>query len=113
MQCAICLDKIEEKDLYQTPCQHQFHFNCINQWKKNCPTCRGESGFDMNIEENLVVTTKIYEVFLCGFRIYKSISPYPFQTEDCILTRAVENTWSVCNFVFLRTCQSEFEHIVV
>ena len=40
--CSICL---ENKSDWILPCQHTYHFNCINQWyfnKKTCPYCRSK-----------------------------------------------------------------------
>jgi len=42
--CSICLEKLEDKDLYQSnKCKHLFHLKCINIWFNNhitCPLCR-------------------------------------------------------------------------
>ena len=42
--CSICL---ENNSNWTLPCQHTFHFNCINTWylnKKTCPYCRYKLG---------------------------------------------------------------------
>lgn len=46
-QCAICLDTIHHNDpvlAFRTPCNHTFHFHCIQQSFKSgihsCPLCR-------------------------------------------------------------------------
>jgi hypothetical protein len=41
--CGICRD--QEGDMYQLPCKHAFHGECIMSWftrstKKSCPMCR-------------------------------------------------------------------------
>ena len=42
--CPICLNYINNKDKYITPCCKKcFHYNCIYQWNrknKACPLCR-------------------------------------------------------------------------
>jgi len=42
--CPICLE-ILDNDLIVTPCQHEFHQNCLNSWinesnHSDCPLCR-------------------------------------------------------------------------
>lgn len=34
--CVICTDQLEGSDL-KLKCGHQFHQNCIDQWKRTCP----------------------------------------------------------------------------
>jgi len=41
MECSICLDNITRKRKL-LPCNHTFHYKCINKWFKNlhrCPLC--------------------------------------------------------------------------
>lgn len=41
-ECCICLDK-NMTDWVRTPCDHEFHKKCINDWyntKNTCPICR-------------------------------------------------------------------------
>ena len=45
MECSICLEKIKDKELHKTKCNHCFHQHCINTWleemkKYTCPNCR-------------------------------------------------------------------------
>lgn len=44
MTCSICLDRIE--GTYQvTPCDHQYHMECLKEWLENadsCPACRAD-----------------------------------------------------------------------
>lgn len=41
VECAICSDDINVGDtVVKLPCKHQFHEDCFNSWKVNCPTCR-------------------------------------------------------------------------
>lgn len=40
--CSICLEQLTE-NVYQTPCNHKYHLNCISTWFNNsslCPYCR-------------------------------------------------------------------------
>ena len=42
--CSICLNKLEDNDLYKSnKCKHIFHSKCINTWfnyHTTCPLCR-------------------------------------------------------------------------
>jgi Ring finger domain len=50
--CPICLcEMITTKDIFTTPCNHKFHINCINMWKKKstkCPMCRTHENDNSN-----------------------------------------------------------------
>ena len=42
-KCSICLDDISSNELKTTECDHHFHKDCIENWrrvKNNCPNCR-------------------------------------------------------------------------
>jgi hypothetical protein len=43
-ECSICLEEIDEEDIYQLEeCKHTFHVECIREWEKHkntCPLCR-------------------------------------------------------------------------
>jgi len=45
-ECTICYDNFEEKrNIYLTECNHVFHVECLEEWKKfnqncPCPNCR-------------------------------------------------------------------------
>lgn len=43
-ECPICLDNINEKDMYVLKCNHAYHRECIDIWvnfshKNECPLC--------------------------------------------------------------------------
>jgi len=41
--CVICQDEKGEKEIGIVPCNHEFHFECIQKWsnvKNDCPCCR-------------------------------------------------------------------------
>jgi len=44
--CSICLDDIDNEDIYYLKCNHSYHIYCINEWfdslakKYTCPECR-------------------------------------------------------------------------
>ena len=42
--CSICLEKINHISYIKTYCNHHFHRECINSWKRigknSCPNCR-------------------------------------------------------------------------
>lgn len=45
--CAICLELLNQGDIYKLKCNHCFHLECWNQWDKAvsksvCPVCRFE-----------------------------------------------------------------------
>lgn len=45
--CAICLELLNQNDIYKLKCNHCFHLECWNQWDKTnslsvCPVCRFE-----------------------------------------------------------------------
>jgi hypothetical protein len=45
-ECPICLD-INDKYWIKTICNHEFHFDCIKEWKvvsETCPICRSGIG---------------------------------------------------------------------
>lgn len=43
VECTICSDDINIGDvIVKLPCTHQFHEECFNSWKINCPACRWE-----------------------------------------------------------------------
>ena len=42
MTCSICLSDIFENKIILI-CDHEFHFNCLNEWinrNNSCPLCR-------------------------------------------------------------------------
>lgn len=42
-ECSICLEKITKNTLFKTDCNHNFHADCIQYWRKQsntCPLCR-------------------------------------------------------------------------
>lgn len=42
-QCYCCYEDMNIGDtIVKLPCKHQFHEDCFNLWKVNCPTCRWE-----------------------------------------------------------------------
>ena len=47
VNCAICLDKIEE-ECVKLKCGHKYHINCCKEWLCNnsnkCPQCKVEIG---------------------------------------------------------------------
>lgn len=45
-ECAICLGDCITKTIHLTPCNHEFHHDCITKWlNKNstCPLCRARA----------------------------------------------------------------------
>jgi hypothetical protein len=61
LECCICLDKIEKKDIFVSKCGHVYHEECILTNMKNtnsCPYCRTE------IELN-----ELYDVKICDYNL--------------------------------------------
>jgi E3 ubiquitin-protein ligase RNF115/126 len=49
LECSVCLTRMSESDegaeVYEMPCEHLFHKECLLPWLKehnSCPTCRHE-----------------------------------------------------------------------
>ena len=47
VECPICMERIDSKDLFTTGCGHNFHNDCMDQLKQStsnntldCPMCR-------------------------------------------------------------------------
>merc|ERR1711957_323869 len=44
-ECSVCMENVEDDNIYRTPCNHNFCRPCANAWfvqqrKENCPMCR-------------------------------------------------------------------------
>ena len=56
-ECCICLQIESQKEWASLKCNHEFHYECINQWillKNNCPICKSRQipmCFDSHIQE--------------------------------------------------------------
>lgn len=60
LECCICLDKIEKKDIFVSKCGHVFHEDCILTNMKNtnsCPYCRTE-----------IELFELYDVKICDYK---------------------------------------------
>lgn len=46
VECSICLNPVEsEGTIYDIPCKHVFHENCLSKWlerQQTCPLCRAK-----------------------------------------------------------------------
>jgi hypothetical protein len=73
-ECAICFssqysDTSDSPErFYSTPCNHHFHFECLQRWcltNNNCPTCRLDTVMNLpnNINENLTID-EIYSIYV-------------------------------------------------
>ncbi|MFH0898073.1 MAG: RING finger domain-containing protein [bacterium] len=46
--CSICLDELDERTIFISPCRHGFHIDCLRDWitkgqaksTEKCPLCR-------------------------------------------------------------------------
>ncbi|SCV04470.1 LANO_0G10396g1_1 [Lachancea nothofagi CBS 11611] len=61
--CPICLEPLDYGRSRLTECGHEYHWDCIRKWHHHsqdlkCPTCRAESHFLKNVDQNLVVDLK-------------------------------------------------------
>jgi len=46
-QCSICLDTICIIDSYTTDCNHTFHQDCLDTWRRpDCPMCKQATGYE-------------------------------------------------------------------
>lgn len=61
MDCSICLNKMDNKNVVITKCEHKFHVECFMKWMANqqtCPNCREQllekslSKFKIRIEHH-------------------------------------------------------------
>ena len=75
--CAICMDKLEEKDYIKLKaskdgktygCGHKFHKECITKWLNTahmCPLCRHDLPVDSNADEMAKIERRLeicYEI---------------------------------------------------
>jgi len=50
-ECSICLEKNTHPEWCELPCNHKFHFKCVENWIKSnnsCPVCRYTSASNYN-----------------------------------------------------------------
>ena len=43
IECPICMNDINTDDICKTECNHEYCYDCLNQWlniSDNCPNCR-------------------------------------------------------------------------
>ena len=74
--CAICFssqysDNSESPQrFYSTPCNHHFHFECLERWcqtNNSCPTCRHDTVMNLqNNNENSTIS-EIYSIYVNNF----------------------------------------------
>ena len=61
-ECSICKEEFKKHDkVYQLPCKHVFHPDCIVPWLEqhnSCPTCRYELPTDDTDYENMKVSRR-------------------------------------------------------
>lgn len=75
MSCCICLDDTE-KPIKKLDCQHSFHNECIEEWKKTsktCPICRREIKNKNNpkLEKFLYIYCRIFRaIYYTTFLAY-------------------------------------------
>ncbi|CDO96512.1 unnamed protein product [Kluyveromyces dobzhanskii CBS 2104] len=72
--CPVCLEILDSEvtGLVTTPCQHAFHFKCLDQWKNgNCPVCRYSQLKDVDTEPlpcclECGETNNLWMCLICG-----------------------------------------------
>lgn len=85
-ECSICLEDIEFKDLEILSCNHKFHKECIEIWRKKnpiCPYCRKflKSFFETNI--NYYIFKRKCNIFIDenNFKKITLVYNYPFSNK--------------------------------
>lgn len=82
--CAICFSS-EYSDnsnspqrLYSTPCNHHFHFECLERWcqtNNSCPTCRHDNVMNLpNNNENSTIS-EIYSIYVNNYNDQNNSEP--------------------------------------
>ena len=56
-ECSICLECIKEDKHKIWTCDHSFHKNCIQNWKKSCPNYRCNEKINSNNYTNKYTNT--------------------------------------------------------
>ena len=60
-ECCICMEEMCKENVTATPCGHEFHKNCIDQWlqtQKLCPICRQDCTTDVTCKSRKVISPK-------------------------------------------------------
>lgn len=87
-ECSICIEDIEEDNLFKTTCGHHFHKECIYEWietrkKYECPLCRTYQIFPNIIRhKNDIKINNIYCIDLFGMNCIKRVDDKQFVFND-------------------------------
>lgn len=82
--CAICFSS-QYSDIpdspqrfYSTPCNHHFHFECLERWcqtNNSCPTCRHDTVMNLpNNNENSTIS-EIYSIYVNNYNDQNNSEP--------------------------------------
>ena len=82
MECAICLDRIDRSDPFDTTvCRHAFHKRCLRTWRRycpehtRCPLCRAivpdECG--AGVEDSLAHVASLFKMFVSMYALFLAI----------------------------------------
>lgn len=120
-ECEICLENISatadvnsDQRLEQTPCKHNFHLNCLNEWKERqntCPKCRvtlnateNTANNDDDDDEERIHIDQVYKCPICldpcletdegAHRVFATPCQHFFH-RDCLeqACQAAEENW--------------------
>lgn len=69
--CSICLDDLDDKELYELNCNHIFHRECIQRWLMTstiCPLCRAHVDPDPRYVDDQILSEaqRLHIATLCN-----------------------------------------------
>lgn len=88
-ECAICFSSQYSDNpdspqrFYSTPCNHHFHFECLERWCHNnnsCPTCRFDTV--MNLPNNNEINGESYSIYLNNYNARNNNEPSTFPENE-------------------------------
>ena len=82
-ECAICFSSqysdnpYSPERFYSTPCDHHFHFHCLETWcrtNNSCPTCRFDTVMNLSYDNDNSTISSIYSTYFNNI-VEQSSSP--------------------------------------
>jgi len=99
-ECAICFSSVysdlldSPQRFYSTPCNHHFHFQCLEKWcqtNNNCPTCRYH--YVMNIS-NKTTAYNPYTIRRENRNDYPAMNNYHYSNNNVISQESNHTTYT-------------------